>query len=145
MQARRTAKIDVCLLSRYTFGGRCRGNGSPSRYHGVRVSTLRGEAWWKGHRSMPESDAQILPIGTIVHSRYQISAVVGRGGLGTVYQVTDVLFSKHNIFALKELLDQSSGARKQFELESLWLQSLDHNNIPKVREHFEWQQRLYLV
>ncbi|MGZ3581430.1 MAG: serine/threonine protein kinase [Ktedonobacterales bacterium] len=94
---------------------------------------------------MPESDAQILPIGMIVHSRYQIGAVVGRGGLGTVYQVTDVLFSKHNIFALKELLDQSSGARKQFELESLWLQSLDHNNIPKVREHFEWQQRLYLV
>lgn len=94
---------------------------------------------------MPESDAQTLPIGTIVHSRYQISAVVGRGGLGTVYQVVDVLFSKHNIFALKELLDQSSGARKQFELESQWLQSLDHNNIPKVREHFEWQQRLYLV
>lgn len=94
---------------------------------------------------MPESDAQTLPIGTIVHSRYQISAVVGRGGLGTVYQVVDVLFSKHNVFALKELIDQSSGARKQFELESQWLQSLDHNNIPKVREHFEWQQRLYLV
>lgn len=94
---------------------------------------------------MSESDAESLPIGTLVQSRYQISAVVGRGGLGTVYQVVDVLFSKHNIFALKELTDQSSGARKQFELESQWLQSLDHNNIPKVREHFEWQQRLYLV
>lgn len=94
---------------------------------------------------MSESDAESLPLGTIVHSRYQITAVVGRGGLGTVYQVVDVLFSKHNIFALKELTDQSSGARKQFELESQWLQSLDHNNIPKVREHFEWQQQLYLV
>lgn len=94
---------------------------------------------------MTESDADSLPIGTLVHSRYQISAVVGRGGLGTVYQVVDVLFSKHNIFALKELMDQSSGARKQFELESQWLQSLDHDNIPQVREHFEWKQRLYLV
>ena len=141
----RTGTIDVRLLSRYTFGGGCRGSGSLSRRHCARASALRGDAWWKGHRSMPESDAQMLPIGMIVHSRYQISAVVGRGGLGTVYQVVDVLFSKHNVFALKELVDQSSGARKQFELESQWLQSLDHNHIPKVREHFEWQQRLYLV
>lgn len=86
-----------------------------------------------------------LPIGAIVHERYRISAVVGRGGLGTVYQVMDVLFGKSNVYALKELIDQSPGARKQFENESLWLQSLDHNSIPKVREHFAWQGRLYLV
>ena len=86
-----------------------------------------------------------LPLGTVVHERYRINAVVGRGGLGTVYQVADVLFGKQNVYALKELIDQSPGARKQFELESQWLQSLDHNHIPKVREHFEWQGRLYLV
>jgi serine/threonine protein kinase len=86
-----------------------------------------------------------LPIGTVVHQRYRILAVVGQGGLGTVYQVSDVLFGKNNIYALKELIDQSSGARKQFENESQWLQSLDHNHIPKVREHFEWERRLYLV
>ncbi|WIG58685.1 MAG: hypothetical protein OJF49_001431 [Ktedonobacterales bacterium] len=86
-----------------------------------------------------------LPVGTVVRERYRIVAVVGRGGLGTVYQVTDIIFGKQNVFALKELLDQSSGARKQFELESQWLQSLDHNHIPKVREHFRWANRLYLV
>jgi serine/threonine protein kinase len=86
-----------------------------------------------------------LPVGTTVHERYRIVSVVGRGGLGTVYQVTDVLFGKQNVYALKELIDQSEGARRQFELESQWLQSLDHNHIPKVREHFEWAGRLYLV
>lgn len=86
-----------------------------------------------------------LPLGAVVHGRYRIASVVGRGGLGTVYQVTDVLFGKQNVYALKELIDQSQGARKQFELESQWLQSLDHNHIPKVREHFEWHGRLYLV
>ncbi|HLZ24134.1 MAG TPA: serine/threonine-protein kinase [Ktedonobacterales bacterium] len=94
---------------------------------------------------MAEGGFNPLPVGTIVHQRYRITAVVGRGGLGTVYQVVDVLFGKSNVFALKELIDQSSGARKQFENESQWLHSLDHNNIPKVREHFDWQGRLYLV
>lgn len=94
---------------------------------------------------MAEGGFNPLPIGTIVHQRYRITAVVGRGGLGTVYQVVDVLFGKSNVYALKELIDQSSGARKQFENESQWLQSLDHNSIPKVREHFDWQGRLYLV
>src|SRR5690242_12180463 len=94
---------------------------------------------------MAETSNIALPIGTVVHQRYRITAIVGRGGLGTVYQVADVLYGRQNVYALKELIDQSKGARKQFELESQWLQSLDHNHIPKVREHFEWEQRLYLV
>lgn len=94
---------------------------------------------------MAGGSSEPLTIGTIVRERYLIVNIVGQGGLGTVYQVRDEVYGKGNIFALKELIDQSSGARKQFELESLWLQSLDHNSIPKVREHFEWHERLYLV
>jgi serine/threonine-protein kinase len=87
----------------------------------------------------------VLPAGTVVHERYKVVSVVGRGGLGTVYYVTDVLFGRNNAYALKELIDQSRSARRQFEQESQWLQALDHNHIPKVREYFEWDQRLYLV
>jgi serine/threonine protein kinase len=86
-----------------------------------------------------------LPIGAVVHERYRVNAVVGRGGLGTVYSVLDILFGKQNIYALKELADQSRSARRQFEHEAQWLQALDHNHIPKVREYFEWRSRLYLV
>lgn len=70
---------------------------------------------------------------------------MGRGGLGVVYRVADILFNSNNIYALKELSDPSPGARKQFALESRWLQELDHNNIPKVRDSFEWDERVYLV
>ena len=86
-----------------------------------------------------------LAVGTVVLDRYRIVSIVGRGGLGTVYKVADRLFTEGNVYALKELADTSPGARKQFELESQWLQSLNHPNIPKFREHFEWHDRLYLV
>ncbi|HEX6541027.1 MAG TPA: serine/threonine-protein kinase [Ktedonobacterales bacterium] len=86
-----------------------------------------------------------LSLGTIVHKRYRVDSIVGRGGLGTVYSVLDILFGKNNIYALKEMADQSRSARRQFEHEAQWLQALDHNHIPKVREYFEWQSRLYLV
>lgn len=86
-----------------------------------------------------------LTLGAVVHERYRVEAIVGRGGLGTVYSVLDILFGKHNIYALKELADQSRSARRQFEHEAQWLQALDHNHIPKVREYFEWRSRLYLV
>jgi serine/threonine protein kinase len=94
---------------------------------------------------MSDSQVEVLPAGTIVHERYKVMSIVGRGGLGTVYYVTDVLFGRNNAYALKELLDQSRSARRQFEQESQWLQALDHNHIPKVREYFEWHHRLYLV
>ncbi|HEX8732391.1 MAG TPA: protein kinase [Ktedonobacterales bacterium] len=89
--------------------------------------------------------AQPRAIGSIVRSRYRILGVVGRGGLGVVYRVADTLYSSNNVYALKELSDQSPGARKQFALESRWLQELDHTSIPKVRESFEWDDRVYLV
>jgi eukaryotic-like serine/threonine-protein kinase len=86
-----------------------------------------------------------LPLGAIVHDRYRVVNIVGRGGVGTVYQVNDILFGKNNSYALKELIDQSEGARKQFANEAQWLQAIDHRSIPKVREYFDWNDRLYLV
>lgn len=94
---------------------------------------------------MGENTLASLPIGTTVHERYEVVSIVGRGGLGTVYCVRDIIFGKQNIYALKELADQSRSARRQFEHEAQWLQALDHNHIPKVREYFEWRSRLYLV
>ncbi len=95
--------------------------------------------------NMATEGAQPRPVGSVVRSRYQILGVVGRGGLGVVYRVSDILYSGNNVYALKELSDPAPGARQQFELESRWLQALDHNNIPRVRESFEWDGRSYLV
>ncbi len=94
---------------------------------------------------MSESRPNALPPGIVVHERYRVVAPVGHGGLGTVYQVTDILFGRDNIYALKEQWDQSESARKQFAREGAWLKALNHRHIPKVTEYFEWNGRLYLV
>lgn len=94
---------------------------------------------------MTSEGAEPRAIGAIIYNRYRILRIVGRGGLGTVYQVADVIYGANTIFALKELADTNPGARKQFELESRWLRELNHDSIPKVRESFEWDNRVYLV
>jgi serine/threonine protein kinase len=86
-----------------------------------------------------------LELGTNVKHRYTIVAVVGQGGLGTVYQVRDAHAPAQVTLALKETFDLSEGARQQFESEARWLEKLDHPNIPRVREYFQWHDRLYLV
>ncbi len=86
-----------------------------------------------------------LSVGTRVNERYTVIAVVGQGGLGTVYQVRDDRFGPTNTYALKETFDLSEGAREQFGREARWLERIDHPNIPRVRHDFEWNNRLYLV
>jgi serine/threonine-protein kinase len=111
-----------------------------ARHHGmVGSGDLRRE------RRVSESRPNALPPGTVVHERYRVVAPVGHGGLGTVYQVTDILFGRDNVYALKEQWDQSESARKQFAREGAWLKALNHHHIPRVTEYFEWNGRLYLV
>ena len=85
-----------------------------------------------------------LNVGVRLIERYTIVAVVGQGGLGTVYQIRDERVPQVP-FALKETFDLSEGARKQFEAEARWLEQLTHPNIPHTRDYFEWNDRLYLV
>lgn len=94
---------------------------------------------------MTQSELQALPLGTMIRKRYTVVGIVGRGGLGTVYRVEDNLFEKKRVYAVKELVDQSRGARKQFSQEAKWLEGLNHPHIPKVHEYFEWEGRAYLI
>lgn len=93
------------------------------------------------------SDAEVVQLspGTLVQDRYLIVRPVGQGGLSTVYQVSDTQSAGPHVYALKEQLDLSQAARKQFAREAGWMKALDHSNIPKVTAFFEWRRRLYLV
>lgn len=92
-----------------------------------------------------------LVTGTILKSRhtYRIVRVVGRGGMGVVYQATKD--DDNTTWAIKELQpletdpEELKLARELFDHEAELLMQLDHVNITQVIEHFETGGRVYLV
>src|SRR5581483_11463918 len=87
-----------------------------------------------------------LPVGSIVGDRYQIEALLGRGGFGAVYLVRD-LRVRQNVFALKEIIDPDRRERRHFTLEAELLKRADHPSLPRVYRIFDdsTQNRAYLL
>ena len=80
------------------------------------------------------SDTVPLPSGTILQGRYRIEGLLGKGGFGAVYRAWDLSLSR--LCAVKENLDTSSEAQRQFAREATVLASLNHTNLPRVTDHF---------
>lgn len=88
----------------------------------------------------------LLPIGSIIHERYVIEALLGQGGFGAVYLVRDQRV-RGNLFALKEVLGPDKEARRRFLFEAEVLKKHDHPALPRVYQVFEddIQQRAYML
>ena len=75
-----------------------------------------------------------LSAGQILNNRYRIVRLLGQGGFGAVYRAWDMNLEKP--CALKENLDTSSDAQRQFKHEARILSDLSHPNLPRVIDHF---------
>jgi len=75
-----------------------------------------------------------LYVGDILVNRYRIVNLVGQGGFGAVYRAWDL--SLKVPVAVKENLDTSPEAQRQFEHEAQLLAPLRHANLPRVSDHF---------
>jgi basic membrane protein A len=75
-----------------------------------------------------------LERGQLIHDRYRIVKLLGQGGFGAVYRAWDV--SLERPCALKENLDTSQEAQRQFKREAVILANLSHPNLPHVIDHF---------
>ena len=75
-----------------------------------------------------------LQPGTILNNRYRILSVLGQGGFGAVYRAADMTLKRP--CAVKENMDTSPEAKRQFEKEAVILAQLSHPNLPRVQDHF---------
>ena len=75
-----------------------------------------------------------LEIGTLLHARYKIQDILGKGGMGAVYHALDE--SLGVTVAVKENLIEDEEGLKQFRREATLLAGLRHPNMPRVTDHF---------
>ena len=92
-----------------------------------------------------------LSPGAILWSRYCIVQLVGRGGMGAIYQAEDLRL-EGRLCAIKEVIPEPGASlerreqlQAQFYREATILARLDHPNLPKVSDYFTEGERDYLV
>jgi serine/threonine-protein kinase len=92
-----------------------------------------------------------LPVGTVLRDRFEITELIGQGGMGAVYKAADQRLTGR-LCAIKEILpnllgyqDDPQAYQEQFFQEASTLARLDHPNLPKVSDYFSERGREYLV
>ncbi len=86
------------------------------------------------HGSTPEQAGSIPGSGSILQDRYRLGAELGRGGFGAVYKAWDTHLNRP--CAIKENLEASFEAQRQFIREASVLADLHHPNLPRVTDYF---------
>ncbi|HAG97854.1 MAG TPA: hypothetical protein DCL75_03085, partial [Ktedonobacter sp.] len=92
-------------------------------------------------RSRVQEVQSILPVGSVIRERYVVESLLGKGGFGVVYRVSD-LRVKGNQYALKEVIepqgkDRTRKDKNRFTFEGDVLKRLDHRALPRVYRAFE--------
>jgi serine/threonine protein kinase len=86
----------------------------------------------------------------LIKKRYEVLGVLGRGGMGCVYKVSD-RFQGGMQLAAKELQAGALSPEKlreaftQFRTEARILMRLTHQNLPKVYDYFSIGDRHYII
>ncbi len=100
--------------------------------------------------SSPDSPKLISVRGRVVAGRYRLERVLGEGAMGRVYLARDTK-ERGSVWAVKEVdysalpIDEFAEARRAFQREALLLQGLRHPSLPLVVDHFQEEDRDYLV
>jgi serine/threonine protein kinase len=85
----------------------------------------------------------ILTPKTVLQERYRVVRLIGRGGMGAVYEATDLRLKIP--VALKHTLVSSTQFRKAFQREALLLARLRHPTLPVVTDYFVEGEAQFLV
>jgi len=85
------------------------------------------------------SAACVLPVPTVLNGRYEINALLGRGGMGVVYRATDRIEEREVALKLLGAETHSGTSLALFKAEFRTLGTLHHPNIAAVYDFAERQ------
>jgi serine/threonine protein kinase len=85
----------------------------------------------------------VIDPGTLLQGRYRVVRRLGKGGMGAVYEATDLRLDV--TVAIKEAFSTDPRLRKQFEHEARLLAQLHHAALPRVTDYFIEADRVFLV
>ena len=80
---------------------------------------------------------------TLLQNRYRVVKPLGQGGMGAVYEATDVRFGKP--VAVKQAFFTADAMRRAFEREARLLNDLRHPGLPVVIDYFDEGNGWFLV
>lgn len=101
-------------------------------------------------RALASAPTTFLPTNKLLKQRYRVIHVIGRGGMGTVYIGRDLQLG-NRLVAIKEMIQDGLSqaermeAARNFKREAHLLAGLQHPHLPSIYDHFEEDQRWYLV
>jgi serine/threonine protein kinase len=81
---------------------------------------------------------------TTLQNRYQITELIGKGGMGEVYLAIDQRLG-HSVALKRTTVGDDIMLNEAFEREARTLASLRHNVLPKVSDHFVENDEQFLV
>lgn len=84
-----------------------------------------------------------IPDGTILENRYRIDSLLAKGGMGIIYRGYDTKLQ--TMVAVKGNHFRTPDGIEQFEQEGLILARLRHPSLPRVIDHFSYQETQYIV
>ena len=91
----------------------------------------------------------VLPGGFILRDRYKILRRLGGKELSNLYITGDMLKNEYRV--VKELInafgseEQRKEAIQQFKFEARLLVTLNHPQLPRIEDYFEYDEKYYLV
>jgi serine/threonine protein kinase len=94
------------------------------------------------HPVIASTPGELAP-GMLVHNRYQLVQLIGRGGMGAVYAAIDQRLNSR--VALKHLLVTGGQLDAAFAREAQILATLRHPALPRVTDYFQEEQGRFLV
>jgi serine/threonine protein kinase len=91
----------------------------------------------------PATQIQNASLGMILQSRYELLAMIGKGGTGAVYRAKDVLLGRE--VAIKALTGMTLDLHKRFFIEIRTVADLNHPNIVSIYDVAQQDDTSFII